>query len=86
MHSVRTALCCSVILLTSTEAAGSHSAIVSEGEDGVTVPVRNTSVAISSKQEKEEMRWLKNGMIQKNVVVNPFLTLHVTPVRVTVTR
>ena len=86
MHSVRTALCCSVVLHTSTEAAGSHSAVASEGEDGVTVPVRNTSVAIPSKQEKIEMRWLKNGMIQKNVVVNPFLTLHVTPVRVTVTR
>lgn len=80
MHSVRTALCCSVILHTSTEAAGSHSAIVSEGESGVAVPVRNTSVAISSKQEKEEMRWLKNG------VMNPFLVLHVTPARVAVTR
>ena len=80
MHSVRTALCCSVILHTSTEVAGSHSAIVSEGESGVAVPVRNTSVAISSKQEKEEMRWLKN------VVMNPFLVLHVTPARVAVTR
>lgn len=86
MHSVRTVLCCSVILHTSTEAAGSHSAIVSEGESGVAVPVRNTSVAISSKQEKEEMRWLKNGVIQKNVVMNPFLVLHVTPARVAVTR
>ena len=86
MHSVRTALCCSVILHTSTEAAGSHSAIVSEGESGVAVPVRNTSVAISSKQEKEEMRWLKNGMIPKNEVVDPFLRLRVSSDRVAVTR
>lgn len=86
MHSVRTNSYRSVNLHTSTAVAGSHSAVASEGEDGVAVPVRNTSVAISSKQEKEEMRWLKNGVIQKNVVMNPFLVLHVTPARVAVTR
>lgn len=86
MHSVRTALCCSVNLHTSTAVAGSHSAVASEGEDGVAVPVRNTSVAISSKQEKEEMRWLKNGMIPKNEVVDPFLRLRVSSDRVAVTR
>lgn len=86
MHSVRTNSYRSVNLHTSTAVAGSHSAVASEGEDGVAVPVRNTSVTIPSKQEKEERRWLKNGMIPKNEVVDPFLRLRVSSDRVAVTR
>lgn len=86
MHSVRTALCCSVILHTSTKAACSHSAVVSEGEYGVAIRVFGIGITATSKQEKEEMRWLKNGVIPKNAVADPFLVLRVPVFRVAVTR